>query len=143
MKKKLEILAYQVKLGSARQLIAPVLDGACPAQDFLTDLAKNNAKGFQILDGQMRFLADVPDIVPRDRFKLLDTKRQLYEFKVRSGLRLYCHLADDTIVVLTNGGKKNTKKEQSRDIAAAKTLCDRFHEIIQQGAEINIQLLDA
>ena len=141
MKKKLEITAYQVKLGAERQLITVELDGSCPALEFLKNLKQDNAKGFQILDGQMRFLADVAEIIPRKQFKLLDTTRQLYEFRQRSGIRLYCHLAGDTLVILTNGGKKNTKKEQNRDIQIAQQHFDKFKKLIDQGAVIDIRTL--
>lgn len=138
MKKDLEIIAYEVQTGVARELVALELDGKCPAQDFLLDLESNNAKGFQILKGQIRFLADVPNVVPRDTFKLLDASRHLYEFRTRSGIRLYCFLAGDTIVLLTNGGKKNTKKEQNKDIRKAKQACDHFSKLIAKGAELTI-----
>ena len=138
MKKALEIIAYQVKSGSARDLVALELDGKCPARDFLTELEASNSKGFQILDGQIRFLSDVTNVVPRGTFKLLDGSRQLYEFRTRSGIRLYCFLAGETLVLLTNGGKKNTKKEQNRDIQSAKRSFDRFESLIKQGAELTI-----
>lgn len=64
MKKPLEIIAYQVKIGSARELVALELDGKCPARDFLTELETSNSKGFQILDGQFRFLCDVAHVIP-------------------------------------------------------------------------------
>ena len=132
------IPAYQVKNGAERQIIALALDNRSPAKDFLIELYKSNPKGFQILDGQMRFLCDVPEIKNRQTFKILDANRKLYEFHPRTGLRLYCFLADNSLVILTNGGKKNTKKEQSRDIARAKTIQDRFLELIEQGAALNI-----
>lgn len=116
MKKPLEIIAYQVKIGSARELVALELDGKCPARDFLTELETSNSKGFQILDGA----------------------RQLYEFRTRSGIRLYCFLAGQALVFLTNGGKKNTKKEQNRDIQSAKRFFDRFEQLINQGAVLTI-----
>ena len=139
MKKKLEIVAYQVKCGSARQLIAPELDGSCPALDFLRELKRDNAKGFQILDGQMRFLADAPKIIPREQFKRLDSATQLYEFRLRSGIRLYCCLFGDALVILTNGGKKNTPKEQNKDIKRAKQLSQDLREKLTKKAVIKLK----
>ncbi|MCP5531970.1 MAG: type II toxin-antitoxin system RelE/ParE family toxin [Akkermansiaceae bacterium] len=138
MKKPLEIVAYQVKAGAARETVALQLDGECPARDFLLELAANNAKGFQILDGQIQFLCDAPRIQPRETFKLLDASRQLFEFRLRSGIRLYCFLAGEALVLLTNGGKKNTKKEQNADIQRARDTYERFSELIRQGAELTI-----
>lgn len=138
MKKPLEIIAYRVKAGVAREVVALELDGECPARDYLLDLANNNAKGFQILDGQIRFLCDVPKVGPRETFKLLDASRQLYEFRLRSGIRLYCVVVGTELVLLTNGGKKNTKKEQNTDIQRARDAFDRFARLIEQGAELTI-----
>jgi hypothetical protein len=138
VKKSLEIIAYQIKSGDARELVALELEGKCPARDFLLDLEASNAKGFQILQGQIRFLSDVPNIAPRDTFKLLDVSRQLYEFRTRSGIRLYCFLSGETLVLLTNGGKKNTRKEQNRDISQAKDACDSFNALLRKGAELHI-----
>lgn len=138
MKKQLEIIAYQVKVGASRELVALELDGKCPARDFLLDLENHNAKGFQILDGQIRFLSDVDQVVPRESFKILDSSRKIYEFRTRSGIRLYCFLSGETLVFLTNGGKKNTKKEQNHDIKKAQNAYDRFSSLIQQGAALTI-----
>jgi len=138
VKKDLDIVAYEVHSGIKRELVALELDGKCPAQEFLLNLETTNAKGFQILKGQIRFLADVQNIVPRDTFKLLDAARQLYEFRTRSGIRLYCFLVGHTIVLLTNGGKKNTRREQNKDIQKAKQACDHFFGLINKGAELTI-----
>lgn len=138
MKKPLEIIAYRVKAGVVREAVALELDGDCPAKDYLLELADNNAKGFQILDGQIQFLCDVPQVGPRKTFKLLDASRQLYEFRLRSGIRLYCVVVGSELVLLTNGGKKNTKKEQNSDIQRARSAFDRFAQLIGQGAELTI-----
>lgn len=90
MKNKLEITAYHIKSGVEREIVALELDKKCPAQDFLLDLKANNPKGFQILSTQLRVICESRVIRNRDRFKLLDASRQLYEVKTRSGLRLYC-----------------------------------------------------
>lgn len=134
----MELIAYRVKAGVAREAVALELDGHCPARDFLLELAESNAKGFQILDGQIQFLCNVPQVSPRETFKLLDTSRQLYEFRLRSGIRLYCAVVEREIVLLTNGGKKNTKKEQNSDIQRARDAFDRFAQLIREGAVLTI-----
>ena len=89
-----------------------------------------------MLYGQIRFLCDVPEIRNRKTFKMLDPSRQLYEFRTRAGLRLYCFLHGNQLVLLANGGKKNTKKEQTRDIEHAKQLQDEFLALKDAGAKL-------
>ena len=112
MKKGLEIRAYQVECGPKRDLVALELDGRSPAVEFLRKLKKSNAKGFQILEGHMRALGAVDEVTPRHTFKQLDASRQLYEFKVRSGIRLYCCLLGGALVILTNGGTRIHRKSR-------------------------------
>jgi hypothetical protein len=138
MNNPLEIVGYLVKSGASREVIALELDGQCPARDYLLDLANHNAKGWQILSSQIRLSADVPRLQTRDTFKLLDPSRQLYEFRTRSGLRLYCFLNDDQLILLTNGGKKNTTKEQDRDIRKSQAFCDEFRSRVASGAFLTI-----
>ena len=127
-----------MKAGEVREVIALEIDGLCPARDFLIDLASHNPKGWQILSSQIRLSADVPRLQTRDTFKLLDLSRQLYEFRTRSGLRLYCFLDGDQLILLTNGGKKNTIKEQNRDIGKARACCDEFRSRVASGAVLTI-----
>lgn len=42
------------------------------------------------------------------------------------GYRVYFAECDDVILVILNGGTKNTKKEQSRDIEAARAYLEDF-----------------
>lgn len=138
MKNPLELVGYLVKAGEVREVIALEIDGQCPSRDYLIDLASHNPKGWQILSSQIRLSADVPKLQNRGTFKLLDPSRQLYEFRTRSGLRLYCFLNDDQLILLTNGGKKNTIKEQDRDIGKARTFCDEFRSRVATGAVLTI-----
>ncbi|MAX66801.1 MAG: type II toxin-antitoxin system RelE/ParE family toxin [Bacteriovoracaceae bacterium] len=52
-------------------------------------------------------------------FKQLE---DIYELKFTSGLRVYYALYDELVILLLNGGNKNTKREQSRDISLAKKI---------------------
>jgi hypothetical protein len=40
--------------------------------------------------------------------------------------------------LLTNGGKKNTVREQNRDIEKARTICDEFISRVASGAVLTI-----
>ncbi len=138
MKNSLELVGYLVKSGEVREVVALEIDGHCPARDYLIELAAHNPKGWQILSSQIRLSADVHRLQTRDTFKLLDPSRQLFEFRTRSGLRLYCFLSDDQLILLTNGGKKNTVREQNRDIEKARTICDEFSSRVASGAVLTI-----
>jgi hypothetical protein len=138
VKSPLEIPLYLVHSGSSRQVVALATCGELPGLDYLGELKQHNPKGYQILYNQFRFICDAPMIRNRDAFKLLDSARRLYEFRTRSGLRLYCFFEGEALVLLTNGGKKNTPKEQNRDIQRAKALQDEFLQLKNQGAILRI-----
>jgi hypothetical protein len=121
--------------GAAREVVALGIHDERPGLDYLSELRRSNPKGHQILIGQIRLLCDVPDLRTKATFKLLDPNRQLYEFKTRSGLRLYCFADGNALVILTNGGKKNTPREQNRDIEKARRLHDEFLTLKSQGAK--------
>lgn len=137
MKNSLEIPVYVIKKGSHRTVAALGLDGINLAQDFFDALKADNPKGFQILLGQITLVAESPNI-PRNSsvFKPLDQSRQLYEFKTRFGLRLYCFVDGGAVVILTNGGGKGSR--QSRDIARAMELQDKFLAMKAQGAKVKL-----
>jgi hypothetical protein len=135
VKSPLEILLFSIHRGAAREVVALGLHDERPGLDYLGELRRSNPKGHQILIGQIRLLCDVPDLRTKATFKLLDPTRQLYEFKTRSGLRLYCFADGDALVILTNGGKKNTPREQNRDIEKARRLHDEFLTLKSQGAK--------
>lgn len=135
MNKALEITLYSIHVGSVREVVALGLDGEVSGLNFLRDLRRTNPKGHQILSGQIKFLCETPWLRPRETFKLLDAERQLYEFRLRSGLRLYCFLDGNALVILTNGGKKNTPKQQTRDIDRATRLHDEFRRLTAEGAK--------
>lgn len=142
MKSPLEIPAHLVHRGERREVVALGLESEIPGLAYLRELRQFNPKGYQILAGQIRLLCDTPLIRSKPTFKLLDPTRQLFEFKTRSGLRLYCFPEGDSLILLTNGGKKNTAKQQDRDIQRAKATHDQFKHLIQHGATLRITVRD-
>jgi hypothetical protein len=134
VKNELVIPVFMIHRGACRSVLALGLGGERPALAFLDELQRQNPKGLQILRGQLKLLCELPVIRARDTFKLLDSHRQLFEFRTRAGLRLYCFLDGDSLVVVTNGGKKNTRKEQDRDINRARDLHDTYLHLRRQGA---------
>ena len=56
-------------------------------------------------------------------FKKLDN---IFELKFKSGLRVYYVFDGDKLILLLNGGGKNTKREQSRDIKQAMKVYEEY-----------------
>lgn len=52
-------------------------------------------------------------------FKKIGT---IFELKFKSGIRVYYALDGKTLVLLLNGGGKNSKRDQSKDIDHAKQI---------------------
>jgi putative addiction module killer protein len=53
----------------------------------------------------------------------------LYELKFTEGLRVYYAEVDRILILLLAGGEKNTKRDQSRDIAKAREFLNEYMEI--------------
>lgn len=137
MKTPLEVQAYEIYSGSVRTVAALALDGADDLLDYLASLRKSNRKGYDILHGYFEALCDDRELHDRATFKCLDRATGLYEFRP-SSLRLYCFIYENTLVLLTNGGTKNNKKEQSRDIARAMQIQKKTLSRVKAGATIDI-----
>jgi len=128
--KELEICLNTIHVGSSRRVVTLGLDGKDAALGFLKALAKSNRSGFEAIRARIRAVAE------RNRFENDRTFNNLgdgiYEFK-GPGLRLYAFYDElpglqPQLVIATNGGSKNTKKEQQADIARAKLLRCRYLE---------------
>lgn len=106
------------------------MGGRDHADKFIKDLNKNNQKGLRILKGCIRVVADQETCINESIFKLVGDG--VYEFK-KSGMRLYafkdCLEGHEHFILCTNGGKKNTPKEQDRDIKKAESIKDRYFEV--------------
>lgn len=76
---------------------------------------------------RIAFVSNFPTYEHKENFKHVGDG--IYEFK-RPGLRLYAfydEIGDERQLILcTNGGSKNTKKEQQADIARAKSLQQQY-----------------
>jgi hypothetical protein len=125
---KVEILLTTVHVGSARRVVTIGFNGKDLAQAFLLSLAKSNREGFDMIRTRIKAVAERDDYENKDTFRHLHDG--LYEFK-RSGLRLYAFYDElpelkPQLIIATNGGTKNTKKEQSQDIAKALSIKQRY-----------------
>lgn len=130
MNKPIEIILKTLHVGSCRRVAALELEGKCPAKDFIEELAQSNAPGHN------SFIARVDTISEHDKYRNPRTFKYLgdglYEFKFnKTSMRLYAFYdeiegLEPQLIIATNGGKKNAKKEQNRDIERAKTLKAKY-----------------
>lgn len=123
-----EITLNTIHLGSARRVVTLGLDGKDLAGQFLGRLAKSNPKGAESIKVRIQHIAEHEHY--ENQFTFRSVGDGLYEFK-RPGLRLYAFYDDDPelspkLIIATNGGTKNTRKEQQANIACAKRLRERY-----------------
>ena len=52
----------------------------------------------------------------------------IYELKFKSGIRVYYGFLDGELILLLNGGNKNTKREQNNDIQQAKDIFKEYQD---------------
>lgn len=118
------------------------LGGRDPAHEFLSALSRSNLSGAESLKNRIEFVAE------HDRYENQYTFRSvgngIYEFKTR-GLRLYAFYDDlpglePQLIIATNGGTKNTRREQNADIARAADIRLRYLEA-KSGVGVKIQLI--
>jgi hypothetical protein len=86
---------------------------------FLEALQLSNPAGMDSLHTAMDTICSEDNYVNKTKFRYIP-KEKIYEIKT-DGIRLYSfqdRLSDGNpcLVIATNGGKKNTPKEQNRDI---------------------------
>ncbi len=59
-------------------------------------------------------------------FGVIRNLGEIFELKFSSGLRVYYGIRGEELVLLLNGGNKNTKREQNNDIKQAKEIYKEF-----------------
>jgi putative addiction module killer protein len=65
-------------------------------------------------------------ILVDNHFGVFKKLGNIFELKLKSGIRIYYAVVEDRIVLLLNGGNKNNKRSQSRDIALAKKIFQEY-----------------
>lgn len=127
MKKPVEIILSTIHVGGVRRVVTLGIDDRDLAHKFLTKLGKDDGRKLQQLAARISRVADHHSYEHVTIFNHVGDG--LYEFK-RPGIRLYAFydsLGDiHQLILCTNGGTKNKKKEQNADITKAKQLKDRY-----------------
>ena len=102
------------------------INGKDPSDKFLKKLQKDDSRKGKQMSARIAFVANLPSYQNDENFKHVG--EGLYEFK-RPGLRLYAFYdqfdeldGERQLILCSNGGTKNTKREQQSDIARAKSI---------------------
>ncbi len=124
----MEIILKEVHVGSCRTVVTLQLGNDSSVDDFLNDLIASNPNAASSLKTSMATITSVEDYHNERKFKRV--AEGIYEIKV-PGTRLYCFREQldglpSKLIVATNGGGKNTPREQNRDIKRAMGLRQRF-----------------
>jgi hypothetical protein len=106
------------------------INGKDLSDKFLKKLQRDDSRKEKQMAARIAFVANLPSYQNDENFKHVG--EGLYEFK-RPGLRLYAFYdqfddLDDKhqLILCSNGGTKNTKREQQSDIARAKSIKQQY-----------------
>lgn len=94
------------------------VDGKCPVQDFLDSLPGRVA---QKAAWVLRLLEDL-DIVPSSYLKKLAGTEEIWECRIKFGsnaYRIFCFFVGNSVVVLTHGFAKKSRKAPRAEIERA------------------------
>lgn len=100
-------------------------DNKCPIKDFLDSLSGKIARKVTWV---LNLLEDL-DIVPSTYFKKLSGTKEIWECRVRYGpdsYRIFCFFTGNSVVVLTHGFLKKTRKVPASEIKSAEAYREDF-----------------
>ncbi len=125
----MEIVLKEVHVGPCSRVVTLQIGDDAPADAFLASLIASNPHAAKSLQTSMATITAVEDYHNDRKFKRVAPG--IYEIKA-PGVRLYCfrdRLGEGQpmkLILAANGGVKNTKKEQDRDIKRASRLRERY-----------------
>lgn len=93
-------------------------DGKCPVQKFLDSLS---GKAAQKVTWVLNLIEDL-DVVPSTYLKKLVSTEEIWECRIQLGsnaYRIFCFFDGNSVVVLSHGLIKKTKKTPQREIERA------------------------
>jgi putative component of toxin-antitoxin plasmid stabilization module len=123
VKRAIDIILQTLHVGECRRVVTLDINGKNLARKFLEKLKKDDGRKWQLLVDRIENVSNFHSYENNQIFNFVG--EGIYEFK-RPGLRLYAfydEIGDEhQLILCTNGGKKNTKKEQQNDIRRAKAI---------------------
>lgn len=128
MKGAVDIIIHTLHVGQSLRVATLTINGKAPAREFLEKLRKDDSTKWRQLVARIGHVANNPDCRNQEIFKSLPNG--IFEFK-RHGIRLYAFFdtlsgIDQQLILCTNGGKKNTPRQQQRDIQKAQGIKQRY-----------------
>jgi putative component of toxin-antitoxin plasmid stabilization module len=127
VKPTIDIVLKTIHVGECRKVVTLGINGKDLAEKFLQKLNKDDSRKWDLMVSRIAFVSNFTTYEHEQNFKHVGNG--IYEFK-RPGLRLYAfydEIGDERQLILcTNGGSKNTKKEQQADITRAKSLQQQY-----------------
>ncbi len=140
MKKAIDITLTAIHDGRCHRVVTLGIDGKDPAFSFLEKLRKDDCQKRDAIDARIRAVSEHETYENKLTFRHVGDG--VYEFK-RSGVRLYAFRdtieEHDHLIICTNGGKKNTKKQQNADIARAQKT-KRTYQSLKRKPDVTLTL---
>lgn len=125
----MKIVLKEIYVGPCGSVVTLRLGDDAPSDKFLADLITSNPRAAKSLQTSMATITAVEAYHNERKFKRVAPG--IYEIKV-PGIRLYCfrdQIGDGKpmkLIVATNGGTKNTSKEQDSDIKKASKIREHY-----------------
>jgi putative component of toxin-antitoxin plasmid stabilization module len=139
-----EITLKEIHRGLCRTVVTLQLGGDSQLQNFLESLIQSNPNAAKSLQTSMATITALEIYSNERKFKKVGDG--IYEIKV-PGIRLYCFKDEieglpAKLIVATNGGTKNNKKEQNSDIKRAIGLKSRYLAAKKENSQLHYIALD-
>lgn len=124
----MEITLKEIYCGSCRTVVTLQMGKDRRVSDFLAKLIASNPNAAKSLQTSMATITSTHSYRNKRKFK--DVGDEVFEIKV-PGIRLYCFkdkidTLESKLIIATNGGTKNNKREQNSDIKQAAQIRDRY-----------------
>jgi len=123
VKSSIEITLTTLHIGASRRVVTLGINGKDRAKTFLEKLRNDDSQKWERLADRIENISNRHSYENDQIFNYIEDG--IYEFK-RPGLRLYAFYdeigEEHQLILCTNGGKKNNKREQQSDIKRAKRI---------------------
>lgn len=124
----------ELHVGTCKTVVSMQIGENTDLQEFLDSMIKSNPAAMRRLQTAIATISSEENYVNKRKYRST-SEAGIYEIKTK-GIRLYCfqdRLSDDLpcLIIVTNGGTKNTDKEQTRDIKRAARIQAEYHLAIK------------
>lgn len=103
-------------------------DGSCPTVDFLEQVKRNKPAAHRSLVSVYKWHADSGPIINERKSKIIEGRKNLYEFKSSQGYRIPYFYLPNGRTVLTHGFHKGSPAKIEAEYDKAEKLRDQYLE---------------